>query len=104
MQWDFLGRGLVLFPTSDVRGFYHVAGTYKIPNYPHALSHTVCGDHKRIYFLETFLMRIAAYKVLFYSNKVEGFTTSRSLRVFYNYPTHTLPFKHINKQEDLKFL
>ena len=27
---------------SDVKG----VSTYKIPNYPHALSHTVCGDHK----------------------------------------------------------
>ena len=36
------GRGLVLFPTS----FYNIVVTYKIPNYPHALSHNVCGDHK----------------------------------------------------------
>ena len=49
-----MGGGLVLLPTSDVKGiFYNVAGTYKIPNYPHALSHTVCGDHKRTAFLET---------------------------------------------------
>ena len=24
---------------------YNVASTYKIPNHPQALSHTVCGDH-----------------------------------------------------------
>ena len=37
-----LGRGNVLFPTSDAKG----AATYEIPNYPHAFSNTVCGDHK----------------------------------------------------------
>ena len=43
-----MGRGLVLFPTSDVNGvFYNSAGPYKIPNYQNALSHTVCGDHKQ---------------------------------------------------------
>ena len=31
MKWD-----LIIFPTSDVK----VASTYKIPNYPHAFSHT----------------------------------------------------------------
>ena len=25
---------------------YNVASKYNKPNYPHALSHTVCGDHK----------------------------------------------------------
>ena len=49
-------------------------------------------------------MRIAAYQVRFYSNKVEGFTTSRSLRVFFNYPPplHTHALKHMNKLEDLR--
>ena len=47
-------------------------------------------------------MRIAAYQVRFFSNKVEGFTTSRSLRVFYNYPPP--PVKHMNKLEDPKVL
>ena len=72
--WD-----IVLFPTSDVKG----VSTYKIPNYPHALSHSVCGDHVVLYLKK---MRMAAYQVRFFSNKVEGFTTSRSLRVFYSYP------------------
>ena len=54
-------------------------------------------------------MRIAAYQVRFFSNKVEGFTTSRSLRVFYNYrppppPPPPPPVKHMNKLEDLKVL
>ena len=37
------------------RSLYNVAtcSTYKIPNYPHALSHTVCGDHKWTELLET---------------------------------------------------
>ena len=26
VQWDFLGRGLVLFPTSDVEGFLPCSG------------------------------------------------------------------------------
>ena len=48
---------------------YNAAGTNKIRKYPHALSHTVCGDHKRADILETlfllvvFKMRIAAYQV-----------------------------------------
>ena len=33
--------------------FYNVAVTEKIPNYPHAFPHTVCGDHKWIELLET---------------------------------------------------
>ena len=45
--------------------FYNVAGTYKIPNYPHALSHTVCGDHNRSDFFRNAVLylkkRIAAY-------------------------------------------
>ena len=50
-------------------------------------------------------MRIAAYQVRFFSNKVEGFTTSRSLRVFYNYRPPPPPrVKHMNKLEDLKVL
>ena len=49
-------------------------------------------------------MRIAAYQVRFFSNKVEGFTTSRSLRVFYNYPHTPSPVKHMNKLEDLKVM
>ena len=33
-----MGRGLVLCPTSDVKGdFYNAADTYKVPKYPHAL-------------------------------------------------------------------
>ena len=63
-----MGGGLVLLPTSDVKGiFYNVAGTYKIPNYPHALSHTVCGDHKRVAFFRNavlyFLMRLVSLSI-----------------------------------------
>ena len=36
----------------EVSLYYNVASTYKIPNYPHALSHTVCGDHKLTELLE----------------------------------------------------
>ena len=49
-------------------------------------------------------MRIAAYQVLFFSNKVEGFDTSRSLRGFYNYSHPPSHVKHMNKLEDLKVL
>ena len=58
MLWD-----IVLFPTSDVKG----VSTYKIPNYPHALSHTVCGDQKLTEFnlLETlFCILKNAYRCL----------------------------------------
>ena len=36
-----LGRGLVLFPTSDAKG----VSTMLLSHYPHAFSHTVYGDH-----------------------------------------------------------
>ena len=51
-------------------------------------------------------MRIAAYQVRFFSNKVEAFTTSRSLQVFYNYPAPPPPppVKHMNKLEDRKVM
>ena len=32
---------------------FNVASAFKIPNYPQALSHTVCGDHKGTELLET---------------------------------------------------
>ena len=87
---------------------YNVASTYKIPNYPHALSPTVCGNHKWAELPETLFciflkkMRIAVYQLWFYSNKVEGFTTSRSLRVYILQLPHT--HKNMNKLEDLKVL
>ena len=83
---ELLGRGLVLFPTSDAKGVSTMLLSHMkfiVPNYSYALSYTVCGDHN-------FLMRIAANQVLFNCNKIEGFTTSRSLREFHNYPyTHS---------------
>ena len=43
----FCAMGSCIIPNFGCKGsFYNVASTYKIPNYPHALSHTVCGDHK----------------------------------------------------------
>ena len=36
--------------------FYKVVGPYKTPNYPHALSHTVCGDHKQTDFFRKAIM------------------------------------------------
>ena len=45
----FFAMGSCIILTSDV----NVASTNKIPNYPHALSHTVCGDHKWTELLET---------------------------------------------------
>ena len=56
MLWD-----IVLFPTSDVKG----VSTYKIPNYPHVLSNTVCGDHKGTELLETLIFILKnAYRCL----------------------------------------
>ena len=43
----FCAMGSCIIPNVGCEGsLYNVASTYKIPNYPHALSHTVCGDHK----------------------------------------------------------
>ena len=43
----FCAMGSCIIPNVGCEGnLYTVASTFKIPNYPHALSHTVCGDHK----------------------------------------------------------
>ena len=43
-----------IIPNDECEGsHFNVASTYKIPNYTHALSHTVCGDHKCTELLET---------------------------------------------------
>ena len=75
MLWD-----IVLFRTSDVKG---------VSNIKYRITHMLCPTlyaaittrNAVLYFKK---MRIAAYQVRFLSNKVEGFTISRSLRVFYN--------------------
>ena len=41
-----IGKGPCIIPNFGC-DFYNVADTYNIPKCPHALSHTVCGDHKR---------------------------------------------------------
>ena len=43
----FCAMGYCIIPNVGCEGsFCNVASTYKVPNYPDALSHTVCGDHK----------------------------------------------------------
>ena len=50
----FCAIGSCIIPNVGCEGsLYNVASTYTIPNYPRALSHTVCGDHKRTELLET---------------------------------------------------
>ena len=43
----FCAMGSCIIPNFGCEGsLYNVASTYKIPNYTHSLSHTVCGDQK----------------------------------------------------------
>ena len=50
----FCAMGSFIIPNVGCEAsLYKVASTYKIPNYPHALSHTVCGNHKFTESLET---------------------------------------------------
>ena len=75
---------------------------HKIPYYLVAhifLCPTLCMRRSQTnWFLEMlFCIFNASYQVGFYINKVEGFTTSWSLRVF----PHTFSLKHMNKLEDL---
>ena len=46
-----IGKRPCIIPNGCEGSFYNVAATYKIPNYLHALSHTVCGDHKQTDFV-----------------------------------------------------
>ena len=41
-----LGRGLVLFPTSDAKGVSTMLLSHINTELPSCFSHTVCGDHK----------------------------------------------------------
>ena len=52
----FCAMGSCIIPNVGCEGsLYNVASAYKIPNYPHAWSHTVSGDHKGTELLETLL-------------------------------------------------
>ena len=61
----FCAMGSCIIPNIGCEGsLYNVTSTYKIPNYPHALSNNVCGDIARnaVLYLKK-KMRIAAYRV-----------------------------------------
>ena len=59
-----IGKRPCITPNLGCEGsFYNVAGTYKIPNYPHA--YTVCGDPKRTDFFinEVFKKMFNAFRL-----------------------------------------
>ena len=65
--WNkIIGKRPCIIPNVGCEGsFYNAAGTYKIPNYPHALSSTVCGDHTRTdFFRNAVLYFFNAYRCL----------------------------------------
>ena len=68
----FCAMGSCIIPNVGCEGsLYNVASTYKIPNYPHALSLTVCGDHKLTEMLETlFCILKNAYRCLHVSGMI----------------------------------
>ena len=96
----FCAMGYCIIPNVGCEGsLYNVASTYKIPNYPHALSHTVCGDHKCFVFKKCVSLPIGYDFIVI---RLKGSPHQEVCEYFITTPPP--PLKHMNKLEDLKVL